>query len=38
MARAAAPAVGVTDPAGRLVGYITAENLGELMLVRARQP
>ncbi len=34
MATAQAPAVAVTDPAGRLLGYVTAENLGELMLIR----
>jgi len=28
-----APAVGVVDPTGRLVGYITPENIGELMMV-----
>ena len=28
-----APAVGVVDPGGRLVGYITPENIGELMMV-----
>lgn len=29
------PAVAVTDRNGKLVGYITSENLGELMMVRA---
>ena len=28
-----AVAVGVTDPEGRLVGYVTPENIGELMMV-----
>lgn len=28
------PAVGVTDRQGRLIGYVTSENIGELMLVR----
>jgi stage IV sporulation protein FB len=36
------PAVGVVDWDGRLVGYITSENIGELMLVetasRGRTP
>jgi CBS domain-containing protein len=31
---AGAPAVGVLDMNGRLAGYITPENVGELMLVR----
>lgn len=30
----AAPAVGVVDAEGRLVGYVTIENIGELMLLR----
>jgi stage IV sporulation protein FB len=34
MNRAQAPAVAVIDARGHLLGYITPENLGELMLVR----
>ena len=30
-----APAVSVTDAQGRLAGYITAENIGELMMIRS---
>lgn len=33
---AGAPAVAVADRAGRMVGYITRENVGELMVVRGR--
>jgi stage IV sporulation protein FB len=32
------PAVGVTDHDGRLVGLITPENVGELMMVEAARP
>lgn len=32
--RGSAPAVGVVDPGGRLVGYVTIENVGELMMLR----
>jgi Zn-dependent protease/CBS domain-containing protein len=32
------PAVGVTDAAGRLVGLVTPENVGELMLLQAARP
>ncbi len=32
------PAVGVTDAAGRLVGLVTAENVGELMLLHSAAP
>lgn len=35
MQKASAPAVGVTDGDGRLTGYITAENIGELMMLRS---
>jgi hypothetical protein len=28
------PIVGVTDPSGRLLGYVSQENLGELLMVR----
>jgi Zn-dependent protease/CBS domain-containing protein len=33
--RSAARLVGVIDPAGRLVGYITAENLTELIMIQS---
>ena len=33
-----APAVAVVDPDGRLVGLVTAETLGELMMVREAMP
>lgn len=36
MYRQGAPAVGVTDTHGHLIGYITPENLGELMVVSGR--
>ena len=32
------PAVGVTDAAGQLVGLITPENVGEMMMVLAARP
>jgi Zn-dependent protease/CBS domain-containing protein len=32
------PAVGVSDREGRLVGFITPENVGELMMVQAARP
>jgi CBS domain-containing protein len=33
--RSAARLVGVVDPGGRLVGYITAENLSELIMIQS---
>jgi stage IV sporulation protein FB len=33
--RSATRVVGVVDPAGRLVGYITAENLSELIMIQS---
>ncbi len=33
-----APVIGVVDSAGRLVGLITPENIGEIMMVHAAQP
>jgi len=34
----AAPAVGVVDAAGRLVGLLTSETIGEMLLVRRAMP
>jgi stage IV sporulation protein FB len=34
MRKTQAPAIGVIDAGGRLVAYITPENLGELMMIR----
>lgn len=31
-----APAVAATDPAGHVLGYVTSENIGELMVIRQR--
>ncbi|MBS0122930.1 site-2 protease family protein [Thetidibacter halocola] len=36
-ALAEAPAVAATDAAGRVLGYVTRENVGELMVLRARR-
>ena len=33
-----APAVGAVDGEGRLVGLVTPENLGEMMLLHAARP
>ena len=32
-----APVIGAADEAGKLVGYINRENIGELMMVRAAE-
>jgi stage IV sporulation protein FB len=32
------PAVGITDRDGRLLGLITPENIGEMMMVQAARP
>lgn len=32
------PAVGVTDAADRLIGFVTPENIGEMMMVEAARP
>ena len=36
MARTGSPAAGVIGPAGGLIGYVTHENIGELMVVSGR--
>ena len=36
-ALAEAPAVAATDSAGRVLGYVTRENVGELMILRGRK-
>ena len=33
-----APAVAVVDPAGRLVGLVTAETVGEMLMLRQALP
>jgi stage IV sporulation protein FB len=38
MQREALPAVGVADSEGRLVGLITPENIGEMMMIHAARP
>lgn len=38
MQRAEAPAVGVTDAYGRLMGLVTPETVGELMMIHAARP
>jgi len=37
MQRATSPAVGVVGPSGALIGYITHENIGELMVVSGQK-
>jgi CBS domain containing-hemolysin-like protein len=32
------PAVGVSDGAGRLIGLVTPENIGEMMMIQAARP
>jgi stage IV sporulation protein FB len=32
------PAIGVSGEDGRLLGYITTENIGEIMMVNAARP
>jgi len=32
------PAVGITDPAGRLVGLVTSETIGEMLMVHQAKP
>ena len=34
----AAPAVGVVDASGRLVGLVTSETIGEMLMVREAMP
>jgi Zn-dependent protease/CBS domain-containing protein len=38
MQEASAPAIAVVDDAGRLVGLMTHENLGEMLMVRSARP
>ncbi|WP_323770233.1 site-2 protease family protein [Antarctobacter sp.] len=32
-----APAVAATDPTGHMIGYVTSENIGEMMVLRSRR-
>jgi CBS domain containing-hemolysin-like protein len=32
------PAVGVNDGTGRLIGLVTPENIGEMMMIQAARP
>jgi predicted transcriptional regulator len=32
------PAIGVNDGAGRLIGLVTPENIGEMMMIQAARP
>jgi Zn-dependent protease/CBS domain-containing protein len=38
MQETSAPAIAVADDAGRLIGLMTHENLGEMMMIRAARP
>lgn len=38
MTESGAPVVGVVDPSGRLIGLLSPENVGEMMMLRAAQP
>ncbi|MGB8624176.1 MAG: site-2 protease family protein [Paracoccaceae bacterium] len=37
LAKGDTPVVAVTDPRGQMIGYVTRENIGELMVVRGRK-
>ncbi|CAN0588524.1 unnamed protein product, partial [Ectocarpus sp. 12 AP-2014] len=32
-----APAVAATDQSGHMIGYVTSENIGEMMVLRSRK-